>query len=716
MRAAHVAAWGWQWPSSVAGPMSAASVGSGIPTITFPTTPLSIKVELFLGGAWVDISDYVLYTQKIKITRGRSDEAQRAQPSKCSLRLKNPNKLWSPRNPNGAYYGLLKKRNRLRVTVNPGDNDHIRFTGRIPNWPQKWTTGDHRWVDITAFGELYRLESGKSPLKSPLTRVYSTIQKPVYMALEDAADSTEVLGSPNNGVITGEPTFRPSTGPIWGSVGGIDLSSGASVHLPIDWNLSTAGGVEFSPFSTTGWGVEFSGSYRDSTPGSPNVIVTVGSTVGVYYQIILSDALWDGEPHHVYAWIYPNGGTNQVDVYRDGVFSSSSSVGGTGNIGKPRDLWLNIDQNTGAGVPNITHVALTTEFMDPADRARAARAYVGELATDRFARLCAEEGIDYEIDELIVETEGMGKQTIASLNDLLRACEATNEGFIDETFEGRLRLNSRTRQYNQLTTMIIDYVADDLSEEFDPVDDDSQTINDWTITPEGGTAVQYQKTSGTLNINDPDDDPNGAGIFDSSTTLSLATQDQAIQHASYRVAQGTIDEMRFPVVPLHFTRNPNLLPDWLKMDNGRRFEIHNCPEDIGGGTVRQNMTGYTESLDQFEWTTDIGGMPDDLDYIGILDVYGFLDCGACTLNEELDTTETSIDTRILDACWWAVDHGPVPLIINGEEMLLTAVAAPVGLPSNWTQTLTVVRSVNGIVRTHAIGSEVHTSEPIILAL
>jgi hypothetical protein len=109
-------------------------------------------------------------------------------------------------------------------------------------------------------------------------------------------------------------------------------------------------------------------------------------------------------------------------------------------------------------------------------------------------------------------------------------------------------------------------------------------------------------------------------------------------------------------------------------------------------------------------------MPDDLDYIGILDVYGFLDCGACTLNEELDTTETSIDTRILDACWWAVDHGPVPLIINGEEMLLTAVAAPVGLPSNWTQTLTVVRSVNGIVRTHAIGSEVHTSEPIILAL
>ena len=97
--APHVAAWGSRWPRQSVGPLG---LQSGVPPVTFPTTPLRIRVELLLYpalGMWVDISSYVMYDQKIVITRGRRNEQSTAGPSTCQLRLRNSDRRFSPRNP-----------------------------------------------------------------------------------------------------------------------------------------------------------------------------------------------------------------------------------------------------------------------------------------------------------------------------------------------------------------------------------------------------------------------------------------------------------------------------------------------------------------------------------------------------------------------------------------------------------------------------------------
>lgn len=79
---------------------------------TFPRTP---TVELNLNGTWTDISADVYQRDVIEITRGRTDEAGAPTPSRLTLTLDNRTGKYSPRNPMGAYYGVLSRNTPIRV-------------------------------------------------------------------------------------------------------------------------------------------------------------------------------------------------------------------------------------------------------------------------------------------------------------------------------------------------------------------------------------------------------------------------------------------------------------------------------------------------------------------------------------------------------------------------------------------------------------------------
>lgn len=102
-------------------------------------------VELDLNGTWTDITSYVYYRGMINIGRGRSDESSQAQPSTCQMTLNNRDGRFSPRNPEGPYYGSIGRNTPLRVSVNGG----------LPylNWPgvagARATTPDAAALDIT---------------------------------------------------------------------------------------------------------------------------------------------------------------------------------------------------------------------------------------------------------------------------------------------------------------------------------------------------------------------------------------------------------------------------------------------------------------------------------------------------------------------------------------------------------------------------------------
>jgi hypothetical protein len=85
--------------------------------MVFPTTRLGIVVELYLNGAWVDVSSYVYSRDAIDIKRGLENEGGIAGPSTLSLTLDNRDGRFSPRNPTGTYYGQLTRNTPIRVSV-----------------------------------------------------------------------------------------------------------------------------------------------------------------------------------------------------------------------------------------------------------------------------------------------------------------------------------------------------------------------------------------------------------------------------------------------------------------------------------------------------------------------------------------------------------------------------------------------------------------------
>lgn len=166
--------------------------------MAFPQTPLPLQVDISLDGStWTDISSDVRSERQIRITRGRADWGQQVDFGRCSFALSNTDGKYSPRNPEGTYYGQIGRNTPVRVSVNTGSvaldlpgstgdysstPDHadlditgdidIRFDATLANWAQaeypetgqtdypyteligKDATGDQSWALYTRLGKL----------------------------------------------------------------------------------------------------------------------------------------------------------------------------------------------------------------------------------------------------------------------------------------------------------------------------------------------------------------------------------------------------------------------------------------------------------------------------------------------------------------------------------------------------------------------------------
>jgi hypothetical protein len=79
--------------------------------------------------------------------------------------------------------------------------------------------------------------------------------------------------------------------------------------------------------------------------------------------------------------------------------------------------------------------------------------------------------------------------------------------------------------------------------------------------------------------------------------------------------------------------------------------------------------------------------------------------------ESLSNIETDIDITPPPGFAWGHGSGDYDIVIGGEVMTVTAVSAL----SGGTQTMTVVRSVNGINKPHVTGLEVALYDPCYYA-
>lgn len=738
-----------------------APLGGGVPPVDFPNALLRILVELLINGEWVDVSTYVKYEAGIVIARGRRNQQRTATASTCRLTFLNQDRRFAPRNTTSPYYPHLKQGTQLRVWFNPGSGNSLRFTGEIPEWPPRWTHPNDRSVSVEASGILRRFETGTDPALSAMRRSYNAdvVQPVAYWPLEggrDAVISYDVItGAPSQ---TGGFVYTDGTaGVARFGVGDLGPGSDAVANIAGGWTLDLN-----LPFGITATGqvtLEFSAAYGTTVRSSTytgcgirldpqaaakhikfNVFVNDSGLIelqwleaGRGFELLAgpttvysagSENIFDGEPRVFHLDLAASGGTNVAwTLYENDVQLGSGTVtpsfAGAMNAAPFR---ASANSITSADDDSfLGHVAVYTTNI-AANRYSALTGHRGEAPTDRFARLCAEEGIPYVVDELVVDTERMGPQGIDPPGTLLAECEQTSEGLIDETRAGELRLSSRTARWVPDVPLVLDYAHATYGNQvydIQPTDDDFALVNDWTIMRDGGVSAQAEQTDGPLNVNAPADDPEGVNRRRDSATLSLDDDTQPAQHAHERLRRGTVDELRYPMIAIELHRNPELIPGWLATDVNSRLEVLNPPDDVGPDTVAQYAEGYVEAVTQFTWGAAINGSP-----VAAGEAWRYddpagaarYDCAGSTLAEDLDTTETGVDIVITDNCVWRHAYGDFVITIGGEDMTVTAVGSATGSLGSQTQTLTVTRSVNGAVLTHAAGTAVRLKRPTRYAL
>lgn len=423
------------------------------------STPLAIVVELYLNGAWVDVSADVYGRDDIDITRGGSDWSPDMQPGRCRLTLDNTNAKYSPFNPTGPYYGQLGRNIPMRVTV----ETKRRFLGEVSEWPLRADPDQH--IQIEASGVSRRLAQCDTAAQSPM---YRGLMRPVeptrvpgaYWPCENISTGEKILPADSrrgaamtvNLSATGLSTRSDWLGseplivlnntqmyadiPTYGSAGDETLA-GALIRLP-DAGLA-ADATPIMTFNTGGtaaywriraningsWSLQVADPFTDG--GLGGVIATSGNTawqwpaVPVYIGLLLtqsgSDINWT-----LYAW--PEG--------QMGAFNMTGTVTGRTFVRATR---VTIGSNFNTGETAIGHIAVwksTTTANLVNYLAGPVNGWRGEAAADRVDRVAQEEAIVLSPIGDTADSVPMLQQGVKSGMDLLTEAVEADGGILYE--------------------------------------------------------------------------------------------------------------------------------------------------------------------------------------------------------------------------------------------------------------------------------------------
>jgi hypothetical protein len=207
------------------------------------------------------------------------------------------------------------------------------------------------------------------------------------------------------------------------------------------------------------------------------------------------------------------------------------------------------------------------------------------------------------------------------------------------------------------TLIALDYTAGDVSEPFEPTDDDQKVRNEITAQRVDGGEYTYSKTTGPNNINDPAEDPDGIGVYDERIQLNVATDEQLPDMAAWRVHLSTVDEDRYPSVRIDLAKNPDLADEMTGLYLGDRMTVSTPPPWMAPDTINLIAEGGTETI----------GHPNDWDVVlnaspGSPWIVAQLPASEATagpnLPNRLDTSASELVAAVTDSATSLVVHTP----------------------------------------------------------
>jgi hypothetical protein len=532
---------------------------------------------------WYDVTRYVQWNNAVSVVPGRLDEGSQTTPTDCGFVLRDDAGDFNGNNIYGAYYPNVGVGVPVRCRLDVGTGWSLRFQGETDDMTPGWdTTGNFAYVSVSAKGVMHRIQQGNAPLRSALYRATTAARPTAYWSLEDGADTTYAAGTTGNLAVLGDVTFGSTL--ISGASGALDASGGGQLS-----------GLVGGSFSATGWQVEFSGAYRNAVPATEGQCVRIATTgTAATINLVLDDSLWDGLPHHVSFYLSQSGADIAVSTYRDGVFITTSTLPSV-TLGIPSRITVNPQGTTDTSLPVIGHIAFFGTFSHPADRAGAAAAYVGETATDRLARLCAEEGLHIEIHG--ESQQNMGAQSTSTLMNALRECEAVDNGLLYDGFGPGLSYTNIDTLYNAGAALTLDATAGQVLPPFNPANSDQRVRNRYTASRPSGSSGQFEVTGGRL----------GTGRirpYDSSVSVAVEADDDLGSQASWRARLGTAEAARYPQLHFNLAKSPTLAPRWLTTRLFQRVDVANVDDvytTMPALQVQQVLQGYSERWNSKQW-------------------------------------------------------------------------------------------------------------------
>jgi hypothetical protein len=705
--------------------------------------PVTVKVEIYVSAAWVDITAYTYTRDDLEITRGRPDETATVDPSTCRFTLNNRDGRFSPRNPTSPYYGLIGRNTPARVTL----DGSVRFVGEITAWPQRWdASGRDVYVPVEAAGVMRRLGQGATPLRSAPWRFALNNQPWAYWPLEDMTRAQ--FGAPGVGKYSfklrrkGSSAVRPGEGElgawlpntvrlnetVFGAVCDATVKGlGATVT---EWAVDLAyagdnlGVVSFAVWDRNGnaiWRVrldeatdEISLLFRGGGTGSGESVIAGPTSIG---------AGFDGDLHILRLWTNQDSpGTAGFVVYLDGTavpgltgtISPSVTQNGIGQVG------LRGAVGSGDSNADFGHMAAWANYgaggysiPAPLDWIDAVYGHPGEPAGQRIQRLCGEEGIAFTAAGTMADTIPAGPQYADPFLDILTDAAQADFGILYEPRDAvGLAYRAHTDLYNQAPSLALDYDGRVFADTPEPVDDDQLTRNDVTADRRDGSSERVTLDTGPMSTLDP---PAGVGHYDEQITLNVFADGKALEdEAGWRLHLGTADEARYPLIHLNlslpaFTNNPTLTGNTVGLDVGDRFTIDNMPTWIPPDQVNLLAQGFTESVAEGGYRRDvIINCTPELPWRPLVveaaagSTVNKYDTGGSTLASGINTSATSLSVATASGHpVWTDDNAEdgFDIFVGGERMTVTDISGTTS-----PQTFTVTRSVNGVVKSHSSGA------------
>lgn len=549
---------------------------------------------------------------------------------------------------------------------------NILWQGAVPEWPPRWPdkSGKDSITPIAASGILRRLTQGSSPLISPLRRQLLGQSPFTYFPLEDSSgaatagsavsrqqpakitDVTFAGDSTLPGAATTAILNTATTSRISGRISGTPTADGYAAlfffkldSLPVGespiMEIRASGRITrwLIYLNTTAFG--YKGYDRDGV-----LVVDNTAAYGTF-----SPLKWSA--FQLETNVSGGSTTSTLIIHNvgSGTFGASNAVY-TGTASTLTDFAIfAATDNMSAG--HLWFGDNDLPFVD-ATFALVADGYQGEPAGDRIARLCAENGVPVWV--LSGSTEPMGRQRVMKLVELLRECEAADQGVL---YERGLSLAyiPRVRRYNVPVAMALAWPGL-FDEPPEPQDDDQRLRNQWTVTRVDGSSA---------TVSD-EESIEADGLYDDSAELNIELDARLPDFAGWFVGLGTSKYLRWPRISLNFMAHPELIGAWLGVRVGSRITISDPPSQIAGETIDLIVEGINQTLNLYAWTVELACSPAQPWQIGTYDNAGRVYDVASVTEFDLDPDDTWASVISPDLFGsWSVDDVPYEILAAGQH-------------------------------------------------